>query len=115
MTNRGRPRSNSDNIRDMQPNRQLAVELGNAPRHSLRSCPRRDLFGSTATERHPLGGLSATLSENTMATSRQSATAMLQKIMPEFPCDNVDAAVAHYRDVLGFSVNYAQHDIGVMD
>ena len=40
---------------------------------------------------------------------------MLQKIMPELPCDDVDAAVAHYRDVLGFSVNYAQHDIGVMD
>ena len=40
---------------------------------------------------------------------------MLQKIMPEFPCDDVEAAVAHYRDVLGFKVNYAQHDIGVMD
>jgi hypothetical protein len=35
--------------------------------------------------------------------------------MPEFPCDNVDAAVAHYRDVLGFTANHAQHDIGVMD
>jgi uncharacterized glyoxalase superfamily protein PhnB len=23
--------------------------------------------------------------------------------------------VAHYRDVLGFSVNYQQHDLGVMD
>ena len=50
-----------------------------------------------------------------MATPMQSSTAMLQKVMPEFPCDNVDAAIAHYRDVLGFSVNYAQHDIGVMD
>ena len=40
---------------------------------------------------------------------------MLKKIMPEFPCDNVDAAVAHYRDVLGFTANHAQHDIGVMD
>jgi uncharacterized glyoxalase superfamily protein PhnB len=40
---------------------------------------------------------------------------MLQKIMPELPCDDVAAAVAYYRDVLGFKVNYAQHDIGVMD
>jgi hypothetical protein len=31
------------------------VELWNAPRHSLRSCPRRDLIRSTAAERHPLG------------------------------------------------------------
>jgi len=50
-----------------------------------------------------------------METPTQSTKGMLQKIMPEFPCDNVDAAVAYYRDVLGFKVNYAQHDIGVMD
>ena len=49
-----------------------------------------------------------------MGTSSQSP-AMLHKIMPEFPCADVGAAVAHYRDVLGFTVNYAQHDIGVMD
>ena len=40
---------------------------------------------------------------------------MLRKIMPELPCDDVAGAVAHYRDVLGFKVNYAQNDIGVMD
>ena len=40
---------------------------------------------------------------------------MLRKVMPELPFTNVPAAVAHYRDVLGFEVNYAQHDIGVMD
>lgn len=40
---------------------------------------------------------------------------MLEKIMPELPCDDVSAAVAHYRDILGFTINYAQHDIGVMD
>jgi predicted enzyme related to lactoylglutathione lyase len=28
---------------------------------------------------------------------------------------DVSAGVAHYRDVLGFTVNYAQHDIGIMD
>jgi len=31
------------------------VELWYAPRHSLRSCPRRDFIGSTAAERSPLG------------------------------------------------------------
>jgi uncharacterized glyoxalase superfamily protein PhnB len=40
---------------------------------------------------------------------------MLRKVMPELPCSDVAAAVAHYRDVLGFQVNYAQDDIGVMD
>lgn len=40
---------------------------------------------------------------------------MLTKIMPELPSDDVPAAVAHYRDVLGFRVNYEQADIGVMD
>lgn len=40
---------------------------------------------------------------------------MLQKIMPELPCDDVASALAHYRDVLGFHVNHAQHDIAVMD
>ncbi len=40
---------------------------------------------------------------------------MLEKIMPELPLDDVPGGVAHYRDVLGFTVNYAQHDLGVMD
>ena len=48
-------------------------------------------------------------------TTLNLRSSMLHKIMPELPCDNVAAAVAHYRDVLGFTVNYAQHDIGVMD
>jgi uncharacterized glyoxalase superfamily protein PhnB len=39
----------------------------------------------------------------------------LRKVMPELPFTNVAAGVAHYRDVLGFAVNYAQHDLGVMD
>ena len=39
----------------------------------------------------------------------------LRKALPELPVDDVPAAVAYYRDVLGFHVNYAQHDIGVMD
>ena len=40
---------------------------------------------------------------------------MLRKVMPELPFTDVPAAVTHYRDVLGFEVNYAQDDIGVMD
>ena len=40
---------------------------------------------------------------------------MLRKIMPELPVTDVAAGVAYYRDVLGFSINYQQHDLGVMD
>ena len=40
---------------------------------------------------------------------------MLTKIMPEMPTTDVAASLAYYRDVLGFSVNYAQDDIAVMD
>jgi catechol 2,3-dioxygenase-like lactoylglutathione lyase family enzyme len=40
---------------------------------------------------------------------------MLRQIMPGLPLDDVPAGVAHYRDVLGFTVNYQQHDLGVMD
>lgn len=40
---------------------------------------------------------------------------MMTRVMPELPCADVPAAVTHYRDVLGFAVNYEQEDIGVMD
>jgi catechol 2,3-dioxygenase-like lactoylglutathione lyase family enzyme len=40
---------------------------------------------------------------------------MMTRIMPELPCDDVPAAVGHYREVLGFSVNYEQDDLGVME
>lgn len=39
----------------------------------------------------------------------------LRKVMPELPFTDVPAAVAYYHDVLGFSINYQQRDIGVMD
>ena len=39
----------------------------------------------------------------------------LRQALPELPSDNVPAAIAYYRDVLGFSINYQQHDLGVMD
>jgi catechol 2,3-dioxygenase-like lactoylglutathione lyase family enzyme len=40
---------------------------------------------------------------------------MMLQALPELPCDDVAAAVAYYRDVLGFRINYQQHDLGVMD
>jgi predicted enzyme related to lactoylglutathione lyase len=40
---------------------------------------------------------------------------MMSRIMPELPCDDVAAAVKHYREVLGFSINHAQDEIGVME
>lgn len=40
--------------------------------------------------------------------------AMMVEALPELPCDDVAAAVTYYRDVLGFAVNYQQHDLGVM-
>jgi predicted enzyme related to lactoylglutathione lyase len=40
---------------------------------------------------------------------------MLEKALPSLPCTDVAAAVAHYRDVLGFKINHQQHDLGVMD
>jgi uncharacterized glyoxalase superfamily protein PhnB len=39
----------------------------------------------------------------------------LVKALPELPLDDVARGIAYYRDVLGFHINYAQHDLGVMD
>ncbi len=38
----------------------------------------------------------------------------LRQALPELPFDDVAAAVAYYRDVLGFRINYQQDDLGVM-
>jgi len=40
---------------------------------------------------------------------------MLDKIMPELPLTDVAAGIAYYRDVFGFSINYQQDNLGVMD
>ena len=40
---------------------------------------------------------------------------MMHKTLPELPVVDVGAAVAHYRDVLGFHINHQQDDLGVMD
>ena len=39
---------------------------------------------------------------------------MLEQALPHLPVDDVAAAITYYRDVLGFSINYAQDDLGVM-
>lgn len=39
----------------------------------------------------------------------------IRQALPELPFDNVAAAVTYYREVLGFSINYQQDDLGVMD
>ena len=46
---------------------------------------------------------------------RKSQPPGLRTALPELPFDNVPAAVAYYRDVLGFRINYQQQDLGVMD
>jgi predicted enzyme related to lactoylglutathione lyase len=40
---------------------------------------------------------------------------MILQALPELPLDDVPRGVAYYRDVLGFKINYAQDDLGVMD
>jgi len=45
----------------------------------------------------------------------EAGKGQLRKIMPDMPLTDVAAGIAYYRDVLGFSVNYSQHDLGVMD
>lgn len=42
------------------------------------------------------------------------AEPMLEKALPMLPCQDVAAAVAYYGDVLGFHIDYQQHDLGVM-
>jgi catechol 2,3-dioxygenase-like lactoylglutathione lyase family enzyme len=48
-------------------------------------------------------------------TDAPSSQCFLEKALPELPLDNVAAGIAYFRDVLGFKVNYAQHNLGVMD
>lgn len=53
--------------------------------------------------------------ESFAGPSRPRPQRFLRTIMPELPLDDVPGGVAYYRDVLGFEVNYQQHDLGVMD
>lgn len=38
----------------------------------------------------------------------------LRQLLPELPVSDVSAAIAYYQTVLGFKINYAQDDLGVM-
>jgi predicted enzyme related to lactoylglutathione lyase len=40
---------------------------------------------------------------------------MFEKALPRLPVSDLAGAIAHYRDVLGFRINYADDNIGVMD
>ena len=40
---------------------------------------------------------------------------MFEKGLPAIALEDVAGGVAYYRDVLGFHINYQQHDLGVMD
>jgi catechol 2,3-dioxygenase-like lactoylglutathione lyase family enzyme len=40
---------------------------------------------------------------------------MFEKALPRLPLTDLAAGIAHYRDVLGFKVNYQDANIGVMD
>ena len=40
---------------------------------------------------------------------------MVEKLMPEFPVSDVPSGVDYYCNTLGFSVNYAQSDLAVLD
>lgn len=44
----------------------------------------------------------------------EKPAAMFEKALPRLPITNIPAGIAHYRDVLGFQVNYADGNIGVM-
>jgi len=39
---------------------------------------------------------------------------MLQQMLPHLPVDDVAGAITHYQEKLGFQINYAQADLGVM-
>jgi len=44
----------------------------------------------------------------------QKPRGQLEQALPQLPVDDLAGAVVHYCDVLGFRINYQQHDLGVM-
>ncbi len=52
--------------------------------------------------------------EPTIEQHTPPGTGQLRQILPELPLNDVAAGVAHYRDVLGFSIKFQQQDLGVM-
>lgn len=45
----------------------------------------------------------------------RSRPGQLRTVIPELPFSDVAAALVYYRDILGFSVNYSQEDLAVME
>jgi catechol 2,3-dioxygenase-like lactoylglutathione lyase family enzyme len=45
---------------------------------------------------------------------REEPPSMVKQLLPHFPVDDVPKAIRYYCDVLGFKINYAQDDLGVM-
>ena len=50
-----------------------------------------------------------------LPSCRDSQARGWRQALPELPCDGVAAAVSFYRIILGFRINYHEHDLGVMD
>jgi predicted enzyme related to lactoylglutathione lyase len=48
-------------------------------------------------------------------STRPRREVLFEKALPELPLNDVAAGVRHYVEVLGFAINYAQADIGVME
>ena len=44
-----------------------------------------------------------------------SGRGQLRQMLPCMPHRDIAAGIAYYRDILGFKINYAQDDLGVMD
>jgi predicted enzyme related to lactoylglutathione lyase len=53
--------------------------------------------------------------EIAVATTQPVTRPTLKQALPELPLADVVAGVTYYRDVLGFSVNFQNETIGVMD
>jgi catechol 2,3-dioxygenase-like lactoylglutathione lyase family enzyme len=54
--------------------------------------------------------------DTTSVAERQipAGTGQLRQALPELPLRDIAAGIAYYRDVLGFRINHAQGDLGVM-
>jgi catechol 2,3-dioxygenase-like lactoylglutathione lyase family enzyme len=67
-------------------------------------------FGQSYHEPRAVGGSDTYADMHTPAGSGQ-----LRQIIPELPLRDIPAGVSHYRHVLGFRVNYANDNLGIMD
>jgi catechol 2,3-dioxygenase-like lactoylglutathione lyase family enzyme len=66
-------------------------------------------------EVHDPGGNTLWYGQSFDKPHREQPDPMFQKALPRLPLTDLAAGIAHYRDVLGFRVNYQDSNIGVMD